>query len=308
MSAITTGPDRDPSLPDPAAPLTASGNLRRRLFVSRLVDGGSVAAAVIAVAILGIVIYGVASRGASVLSFSFLFTLPTSPTTGGIVNYLVGTGLIVAMATAIALPVGILCGLYLSELVGPRSRTGRALTFVLDLTQGLPTIVVGLFVFGFMVNHHGDSGFAGSVALSIVMLPLIARSSQEMLSIVPGALREAADSLGVARWRTVVGVILPTAMGGILTGAILAIARCAGETAPLLITDEIFNPNSTQVNIFGHGVPNIAMLIYSNANSGVPQALPRAWGAAIALLLVILVSNIGARILLARSRARMSGS
>ena len=121
-----------------------------------------------------------------------------------------------------------------------------------------------------------------------------------------GALREAADSLGVSRWRTVVGVILPTATGGILTGAILAIARAAGETAPLLITDDIFNPNSVQVNIFGHGVPNIAMLIYSNASAGVPQELPRAWGAAFALLMVILISNIGARVLLARSRARMS--
>jgi phosphate transport system permease protein len=307
MSALSTEPDRDPSLPDPARPLVASGNLRRRAFVSRVVDSGSFTAAAIAVAILAIVVYGVASRGASVLSLSFLFTSPTGPASGGILPYLVGTGLIVAMATAIALPIGILCGLYLSELAGPRSRSGRALTFVLDLTQGLPTIVVGLFVFGLLVNHHGDSGFAGSIALSIVMLPLIARSSQEMLSIVPGALREAADSLGVSRWRTVVGVILPTAMGGILTGAILAIARAAGETAPLLITDDIFNPNSVQVNIFGHGVPNIAMLIYSNASAGVPQELPRAWGAAFALLMVILISNIGARVLLARSRARMSG-
>jgi phosphate transport system permease protein len=304
MSSIDD--ERDPSLPDPAAPLTASGNLRRRAFISQLVDLGSFSAAAVAVAILAIVVYGVASRGASVLSLSFIFTAATGPTSGGIANYLVGTGLIVAMATAIALPVGVLCGLYLSELAGPRSRSGRALTFVLDLTQGLPTVVIGLFVFGLLVNHRGDSGFAASIALAIVMLPLIARSSQEMLSIVPGALREAADSLGVSRWRAVVGVILPTAMGGILTGAILAIARAAGETAPLLITDDIFDPNSVQVNIFGHGVPNIPMLILSNANSGVPQELPRAWGAAFVLLMVILLSNIGARVVLGRSRARMS--
>jgi len=138
------------------------------------------------------------------------------------------------------------------------------------------------------------------------MLPLIARSSQEVLLLVPGSLREGAEALGVSRWRTVVGVILPTAVGGILTGAILAVARAAGETAPLLLVDSIYNPNSTQLQIFGHGVPNIPILILTTSEAAVPEGFTRAWGAAFVLLVCILLANIGARVLLARSRARMS--
>jgi phosphate transport system permease protein len=170
--------------------------------------------------------------------------------------------------------------------------------------QGLPTVVVGLFVFGLIVRpQHTNSGFAGAVALSIVMLPLIARSSQEVLKLVPGALRDAADALGVSRWRTIIGVILPAAAGGITTGAILAVARAAGETAPLLICDGIFSPGTT-LNIFGHGVPNIPVTIFVLANSPSPQGLVRAWGAALVLLIGILIANVGARVWLVRSRAK----
>jgi phosphate transport system permease protein len=171
--------------------------------------------------------------------------------------------------------------------------------------QGIPTIVVGLFVFGLMVQGHKESGFAGSVALSIVMLPLIARSSQEVLLLVPGALREAADALGVERWRAILTVVLPAAMGGIVTGAILAVARAAGETAPLLLCDAIYNPNTTELMVFGHGVPNIPVLILTASNLGIPEALARGWGAAFVLLGLILIANVAARLLLARYRARL---
>ena len=177
---------------------------------------------------------------------------------------------------------------------------------VLDLMQGIPTIVTAVFVFGLMVKGHKESGFAGAVALSIVMLPLIARSAQEVLLLVPGSLREAADALGVARWRTILTVILPAALGGIVTGTILAVARAAGETAPLLVVDGIFNPDQVQLNIFGHGVPNIPVLILETSDLGVPQAFARAWGAAFVLLAMILIANVGARLLLARYRARLS--
>ena len=136
------------------------------------------------------------------------------------------------------------------------------------------------------------------------MLPLIARASQEVLLLVPGSLREAADALGVNRWRTVLTVILPAAMGGIVTGAILAIARAAGETAPLLICDSIFNPNTTSFNLF-HGVPSVPMFIYTSFDLPLAQAVARAWGAALVLMMFILLANIGARVLLARSRAKM---
>jgi phosphate transport system permease protein len=183
---------------------------------------------------LVVVVYGVASRGAGVLSFGFLFHNPVGLVSGGIANALLGTGIIVLVAALMALPVGVLTALYLTEFAGPRSRSAAALKLILDLMQGLPTIIVGLFIYGLIVipqRHH--SGFAGALALSIVMLPLIARASQEVLMLVPGSLREASDALGVNRWRAVRGVILPTAAGGIATGAILAIARAAGETAPL---------------------------------------------------------------------------
>ena len=290
---------------DPAAPLTPSGNLRRRLLVSHLVSGASILASFVAVAVLVLVTYDVAKQGASALSWSFITKNPVGLVGGGIANAIIGSTLIITFATLIALPVGVLTALYLTEYAKPTSRAARALRTALDLLQGVPTIVVGLFVFGLMVVGHGDSGFAGSVALSIVMLPLIARSSQEVLLLVPGTLREAADALGVERWRAILTVVLPAAAGGLVTGAILAVARAAGETAPLLLVDGLFNPNTTQLEIFGHGVPNIPVLIYTASNLGIPEALARAWGAAFVLLGLILIANIGARLALARYRARL---
>jgi phosphate transport system permease protein len=291
---------------DPMAPLTPSGNLRRRAAVSRFVQITATAAAVFAVAVLVIVLYGVAVRGASALSFSFVLQNPSGLAGGGILNSLLGTLEIVAFGALIALPIGILTGLYLTEFAGPRSRTAGALRFALDIMAGLPTIIVGLFVYGLIViPTHRQSGFAGAVALAIVMLPLIARSSQEVLLLVPGSLREAADALGVSRWRTVLSVILPAAFGGILTGAILATARAAGETAPLLICDSIgFNQYTTQFNLF-HGVPSVSMFIYQSYDLPLAQAVTRAWGAAFVLMMLILIANVLARLILARSRGKM---
>jgi phosphate transport system permease protein len=293
---------------DPTGTLTATGNLRRRMLVSRLVDGGATVAALIAVAMLGIVVYGVVSRGAKALSFDFVFTNPEGLAGGGIVNSLLGTIEVVMIGALIAAPIGILTGLYLTEFAGRRSRTGRALAVALDVLQGVPTIVTGLFIYGLIViPQHLESGFAGAVALAIVMLPLMARSSQEVLLLVPGSLREAADSLGVARWRAVLTVIVPAAAGGIITGLILATARAAGETAPMLICNSIFNPNATQLNPF-KGVPTVPMLIYTSYDLAIPEALTRLWGAAFVLLVMILIANVGARLLLARSRAKMGGA
>jgi phosphate transport system permease protein len=298
-------PDGAP-LFDPTSPLTATGNLGRRAAVSRAIDSGSTAAALVAVGLLGIVVYGVVSRATSVLSLDFVITNPVGLHGGGIANALLGTMVIVGFGAVIALPIGILTGLYLTEFAGQNSRTGRALKLGLDLMQGLPTIVVGLFVYGLIVlAQHKQSGFAGSIALSIVMLPLMARSAQEVLLLVPNTLREGADALGVARWRTVLTVILPASAGGIATGAILSIARAAGETAPLLICNSLFNQSTTELNLFGHGVPSIPMLILNVSDQPDPQALNQAWGAASVLLAFILLANILARTLLARTRRKM---
>jgi len=291
---------------DPTAPLTPSGNLRRRLYVSRVVQGSATASAVIAVAALLIVTYGVATRGASALSLDFLIKDPPQfgGVGGGIASAIVGTALIVAVAAVIATPLGVLIALYLVEFARPGSRIADLLRLALDLMQGLPSVVVGLFVLGLIVEpEHADSGFAGAVALAIIMLPLIARSSQEVLRLVPGSLREAANALGVERWRAIVGIILPTALGGILTGLILAVARAAGETAPLLIVDGTFT-NATTLQIFGHPVPNIPVSIFLASEAADPTGFARAWGEALVLLALILVANVGARLLLARTRER----
>jgi phosphate transport system permease protein len=290
---------------DPTSPLIPTGNLRRRAAVSRVVEAIAVGAAAVAVAMMGIVVYTVIKRGAPVLSFAFLTQDPQGLIGGGIFNSLLGTVVIVAMAAAIAIPLGVLAALYLTEFAGPNSPVGRLLKVCLEMMQGLPTIVVGLFVVGLLVLPlRKEFGLAGSVALAIVMLPLIARSSQEVLLLVPGTLREAADALGVSRWRGVLTVILPVARAGIITGAILAVARAAGETAPLLLTNNIFNTATTSVDPF-HGIPSIPMYIFTISDLAVPDAYARAWGAAFLLMAFILLANVGARVLLARSRRKM---
>lgn len=292
---------------DPTAPLTPSGNLRRRLIVSRAVGAGATGSALGAVAILGIVVYGVASRGAGSISWSFLTSGGDAAIGGGIAPALIGTALIVAVATLMALPVGILAALYLAEFARADSRPARLLQLALDLLQGLPTIVVGIFAFGLMVKGGGhESGFAGSLALAIIELPLIARSTQEVLRLVPNTMRDAADALGVERWRTLLGVVLPAAAGGIATGTILAVARVAGETAPLLAVDGAFTPGF-HLSIFGEALPNIPVTILELSEQPTPEGLVKAWGAALTLLALILIANIGARVLLARSRRRTTG-
>lgn len=294
-------------LADPTAPLTASGNLRRRELVSVFVEKSATAAAMSAVAVLCFLVYSVASRGAGVLSVGFLTKDPPlfQGAGGGIAPALVGTLMIMLVATAIAAPVGVLTAFYITEFASVR--VARVIRLVLDLLNGTPTIVVGIFVFGFMVSGKSDSGFAGSVALSLVMLPLIARTTQEVLLLVPANLREAADALGVNRWRSATGVVLPSALGGILTGTVLAMARAAGETAPLLLVDGVFNADKTSVNLFGHAVPNIPVMIFQLADEANPNGLERAWGAALVLLIFILFANLGARSLLNRSRAKLGG-
>ena len=161
----------------------------------------------------------------------------------------------------------------------------------------MPTIIVGLFVFGLLVVGHHQSGFAGAFALAIIMLPLIARATQEVLLLVPRGLREAADALGVSHWRTVVGVVLPTARGGILTATVLAVARAAGETAPLILLSSIF-ANTVSVNPFSQqGLPNIPVYIFTASEGAEHSGFARAWGAAFVLLAFILLANIAGRAL-----------
>jgi phosphate transport system permease protein len=292
---------------DPTTPLTvASGNLARRRRVNRLMLGSSTAAAIFAVAILAIVLVSIAGKGASQLSLSFLVKDPAvgiAAVGGGIADAIVGSALIVAIATAMALPIGVLVAIYLTEFSNPR--TARPIRLALDLLNGLPSIVIAVFVYGLLVAGHEQTGFAASFALAIIMIPLIARTSGEMLLLVPRELRDASHALGISRWRTIVGIVLPGALGGILTGVVLAIARAAGETAPMLLLSSIFG-NSTTVDVFGTALPNIPMIIFNDSESGFPADHARAWGAALVLIVLILIGNLGARAMLARQRRKIA--
>lgn len=287
----------------PAVSLKPSGGLRRRKIVNRIMEIVGWAAALSAVAVLFIVIISVAVRAWPALSWDFLTKPPAlfGQAGGGISSAIVGSALIVAIATALALPIGILIGIYLTEFA-PRS-VAQPVQLVLDILNGLPTIVTGIFVYGLLVIGHGQSAYAAGFALAIVMLPLVARASQETLLLVPPALREGSLALGVSRWRSVVGVILPTTFGGILTGAVLAVARAAGETAPLLFTCSIFNPAvSTDIT---KSMPNIPVLIFTYSEQPDKALHEQAWGAALVLMLFVLVASLSAKALLARSRRKL---
>lgn len=289
--------------PNPTVDLRPGGRLRRRRIVNRIMESLGTLAALLAVAVLVIVVVSVVRKGAPALSWHFLTSTPNlfGGPGGGIANAIVGTAIIVGLATAIALPVGVLAAIYLTEFA-PK-RLAAPIQLVIDLMAGLPTIVVGVFVYGLLVVGHQQSGFAGAVALAIVMLPLIARATQEVLLLVPGALREASLALGVSRWRTVLGIILPTAFSGIVTGAVLAVSRAAGETAPLLFTSSIFsNAITTDVS---HAMPNIPVLIFIYSEQP-DQALHQdAWAAAVVLIGFVLLASLAAKVLLARSMRKL---
>ena len=282
--------------------LRPSGGLRRRRIVNRIMEGIGTGAALVAVAVLVLVIVSVAVRAAPALSWDFFTKEPSLfGAGGGISSALIGSALIVGMATAMALPVGVLIAIYLTEFA-PRQVAG-SIQLVLDVLNGLPTIVTGVFVYGLLVIGHGQSGYAGAFALAVVMLPLVARAAQETLLLVPSALREASLALGVSRWRTVVGVILPTTFGGILTGTVLAVARAAGETAPLLFATSIFSPSvSTDVT---KALPNIPVLIFQYSEQPDKALHEQAWGAALVLMAFVLIASLGAKALLASSRRKL---
>jgi phosphate transport system permease protein len=283
----------------PTGPLTPSGNLRRRQVFSRIAEYSATAAAVLAVGVLAIVIYTVVVRGASAISLDFL--IKGAP--DGIGPELVGTAIIVAIGTVIAMPVGVLIALFLTEYAG--NRAAHLVKLTMDLMNGLPAIIIGLFIFAFMVNHKKQSGFAGSVALAIIMVPLIARGSQEVLLLVPRSLREAGDALGVSRWRAVLGIVLPSALGGIITATVLSVARAAGETAPLIFASSVFDPTKYSFNPF-EALPNVPVKVFYLSEEANPEGFAEAWGLSLILISFILFASLGARAMFARSKRKMS--
>jgi phosphate transport system permease protein len=287
-----------------ASRLAPSAQLRRRKAVNKLVEAIMVVAALAAVGVLAAVVGSVISRGHSALTFDFFTKVPATfgESGGGIANSIAGTIVIVACATVLALPIGVLIAIYTSELAPPEVR--RFVGVVLDVLNGLPSIVIGIFVFGLLVLGHQQSAIAAGVALAIIMLPLVARSTQEVLALVPASLREASFALGVSRWRTVVGVILPTSMGGIFTGATLAIARAAGETAPLLFTCSV----TTSLVSWDpkQALQSIPLTIFEKLESPDPADHAQAWAAALVLMSFVLVVSLLSKAALARSRRKLA--
>ncbi len=289
----------------PAQPLSlaASGRVRRRKFVNRAVEAGWLLASAIAVAVLALVTISVFIKGLPALDGNLFTKTPATfgETGGGIAHAFVGSLILVGIGAAIALPVGVLVAIYVSEFADHRISQGIKLT--LDVLNGLPSIVIGVFLFALLVVGRGQNGFIGSLALAIIMLPLISRATQEVLALVPNDLREGSLALGVSKWRTIVGVILPTTLSGILTGATLAVARAAGETAPLLFTSSLFgNLVSTDP---GHALASIPVIIFEYSEAPDPHLNDQAWAAAFVLIAFVLVSSLASRALLSRSRRKL---
>jgi phosphate transport system permease protein len=290
------------------AALRAEG-LPRRRATNRLMELLAWLAAAVAVGLLVIVVWSVARRGWSELNLDLITKTPASGflATGkqGLANAFVGTLVIVFVATLMALPTGILVAIYLNEFAPPAIR--NAVSVTLDVLNGVPAIVIGIFVYGLFVLGRGPSAFAGSFALAVIMLPLVARSTMEVLALVPSSLREASLALGVPRWKTTLSIVLPQTIGGIVTGTTLAIARAAGETAPLLFTSAVNVGTQVHVNPH-HALQSIPVAIFELSESPDPQDHARAWAAALVLLLFILFASLSARWLATRSRRKLSTS
>jgi len=251
---------------------------------------------------LGFVLFTVIAKGASIISWSFLTGGPIASTVapagvGGMGPAVLGTIEITALATVMAVPLGILGAVYLNEY-GGKNWLAALIGFMSDVMTGVPSIIMGLFIFTIWVLHFGLSGLAGAFALGCLMLPIVIRSSYEMLRLVPNALREGSYALGATKARVTVTVVLPAAIGGIVSGSLLAVARAAGETAPLLFC--IGAASEANKNVFSGANTALPSQIFANANQPYVGAQDRGWGAALTLIALCFILMIAARLVTAR--------
>ena len=294
--------------------LQATGRSRRRLRINTLAVAGAVIAALVAVGVLCILVGSVLTRAIPALTWNFFTHGPAvfGQTNGGIAPALVGTAMLVAIATAMAVPVGVLIAIFVSEFAS--KRMASQIRLWLDVLNGMPSIVIGIFVYELMVKTaipilgigHHQSAWAAGFALAIIMVPLVSRTTMEVLALVPNSLREASFALGVSKWRTVLSVVLPTAISGIVTGTTLAVARAAGETAPLLFTCSIFGQLvSTDP---ANSVASIPLIIFEYSEQPDKALNAQAWAAAFVLISFVLVTSMFSRIMLDRSRRKLGGT
>ena len=285
-----------PALPEVSA---------RRRRTDKVMRGSLLAGTVIALIPLVLIIYYLLHKGLSTWSSSFFTTDPNGNffgNHGGIRSAIVGTLEIVGLATLISVPAGIGVALYLTEY-GKVSRFANVVRYFVDVMTGVPSIVFGLFIYIVLViSHTGGSGFAawkGALAVSLLMLPIVIRSAEVVLMLVPNSLREAALALGAPRWRVVTRVVLPTSLSGLITGSLLAVARGMGETAPLLFTVSAAFVLTGNLNAQMNTLP---VQIFTDIKSPEPAIVDRAWGGALTLVVLVLILNIVARLIARRSR------
>jgi phosphate transport system permease protein len=272
----------------------------RRGATDRLMTGLIWTSFGVAVVPLVSLVWRVISKGAgridgTFLSYSFFKTQIDQPV--GVYHAIIGTLLITLGAAIISVPVGVMAAVYLVEY-GKGNKLAKAITFLVDVMTGIPSIVAGLFAFALFTLVFGPayvSGFGGSVALSLLMIPIVVRATEEMLMLVPDDLREASYALGTPKWKTIVRIVLPTAIGGILTGITLAISRVIGETAPLLLIAGA--TDRTNMNLFDGAMTTLPVLIYGQNLRGDAPAEAIAWGAAFILIVIVMVLNLAARII-----------
>ena len=290
----------------PVPPLNLKRHFSRRhvtdRFATTLIYGAFILALIPLVAVLAQTIIKGAKRFDPEFFTHTLRNIGPRDAGGGALHAIIGSIEQVSIATLIAVPLGLLAAIYLVEFQG--GRITRVISLLVDVLTGLPSIVSGLFILSFFILALGGNyaGIYGALALSILMLPVVIRSTEEMLRLVPNSLREASAALGTPRWRTIVKIVLPTAATGIVTGIMLAIARVAGETAPLILT--VSYTTSLNLNPFSGPQASLPLMIYQEASKGLPTATNRAWSAALVLIAFVMILNIAARLLARRTTRR----
>jgi phosphate transport system permease protein len=273
-----------------ASLLTRSASERRRAWFDRLFRLLALAAAIACVVPLAAIVAFVVINGAAALNLDLL-TKPTRALGigGGAAAAILGSLQMVPLAAAIGAPIGVLAALYTVEFSG--GRTASLIRFSADVMVGIPSILIGIFAFTvFVLPFHQFNAVAGSLALAIIMIPVVMRTTEESLRLVPGSLREASLALGVPVWRTALSVVLRTGLSGVLGGVMLAVARAAGETAPLILTS--LGNQLINVGDLGQPMDALPLFIFVNARQPYPAQNAQAWGAALLLLLFVLVINV----------------
>jgi phosphate transport system permease protein len=283
--------------------MIAATAYRRRKIANALALGLSAAFAFAVAAVLLFILGYIVANGLHAINWDFFTKTPkpVGETGGGVENSIVGSIITVGLASLIGIPIGIGAGIFVSEYASPT--IGGIVRFTADVLTGVPSIVVGVFIYVVIVLRMGHySALAGGIALAVIMLPIVARASEEMLKLVPQSQREAALALGITRWRTILSVVMPAARRGLLTGSLLAVARASGESAPLLFT--ILGNQFSTHSITGKPIDALPLRIYRYAISPYPDQHQQAWAAAFVLVLFVFIINLLARLLLARQGAR----